>query len=120
MQCKCGNTIHPAYMVTGKCEDCYANFSSGLSGKEKEEPKKPDPKQEEILFWPIAELDLGSKISNMLSEKGIVLIDDLVEKTETDLKKIRHMGIKTLDAIKIALENLSLALKQSEPQQTSD
>lgn len=57
-------------------------------------------------------LNLGGGITNALKRSHILLVGDLLQLTETDLIKIRSISDKSLNVIKIALEDKHLKLKE--------
>lgn len=112
MHCKCGRLVEPAYEQNGKCENCYANECVSLD--QIEEEKGNSKKPGDVLSWPISELKLDDRTNNILFENGIVLIRDLVKKTDAELIDMRNVGKKTLNAIITALQQFARAHKQQE------
>lgn len=45
---------------------------------------------------------------------GINTVDELVQKTEEDMMKVRNLGRKSLDEVKKKLADLGLALRNSD------
>lgn len=84
----------------------------GPTDSEPEEPaeEEADPK----IAMTIEEMDLSVRSNNCLRRAGINTVGDLVAKTESDLKKVRNLGIKSLDEIKKKLADLELSLNQDE------
>lgn len=72
--------------------------------------EEADPK----IAMTIEEMDLSVRSNNCLRRAGINTVGDLVAKTESDLKKVRNLGIKSLDEIKKKLADLELSLNQDE------
>lgn len=65
---------------------------------------------------PIDELDLSVRAFNCLKRAEINMIDQLTDKTEDELTRVRNLGKKSVDEIKIKLEQykgLNLHLKES-------
>ncbi len=58
------------------------------------------------------ELGLPKRIINVLKEKGIESVADLVAKSEAELKKIRGLGPKTIVQIKERLKEFGLSLAE--------
>ena len=64
----------------------------------------------EVLQQNINTLDLSIRTKNCLNAAGILLIKDLIAKTETDLLKLPNFGTKCLNEIKALISNKNLAL----------
>ena len=50
----------------------------------------------------------------ILRRAGINTVDELVQKTEEDMMKVRNLGRKSLDEVKKKLADLGLALRNSD------
>lgn len=77
--------------------------------KEKEESKK-----EKVLEMSIEDLDLSVRSYNCLKRAGINTVEDLANKSEEEMMKVRNLGRKSLDEVKQKLHALDLALKEEE------
>ncbi len=77
--------------------------------KEKEENKK-----EKVLEMTIEDLDLSVRSYNCLKRAGINTVEDLANKTEEEMMKVRNLGRKSLDEVKYKLHALGLALREEE------
>ena len=64
---------------------------------------------------PIEDLDLTVRSYNCLKREGIHTVGELVGRSEADLLDIRNFGSKSIDEVKIKLNSLGLALKDSPP-----
>ena len=64
-----------------------------------------------ILERTIEELDLSVRSYNCLKRAGINTVYDLTEKSEAEMKKVRNLGRKSLEEVKIKLADLGLGLK---------
>ncbi len=60
----------------------------------------------------IEELNLSVRSYNCLKREGINQVGDLVEKSETELMDIRNFGQKSIDEVKLKLEELGLGLRE--------
>lgn len=91
----------------------FINLSENLSSMEimveKEEGKK-----EKVLEMTIEELDLSVRSYNCLKRAGINTVEELTEKTEDDMMKVRNLGKKSLEEVIQKLEELGFGLKSSE------
>jgi len=65
------------------------------------------------LMKSVNELELSVRAKNCLNNAEIHVIGELVEKTEGELLKFRNFGKKSLDEIKISLEQLGLSLSMT-------
>ena len=64
-----------------------------------------------ILERTIEELDLSVRSYNCLKRAGINTVYDLTEKSEAEMMKVRNLGLKSLEEVKIKLADLGLGLK---------
>ena len=64
-----------------------------------------------ILERTIEELDLSVRSYNCLKRAGINTDYDLTEKSEAEMMKVRNLGRKSLEEVKIKLADLGLGLK---------
>ncbi|MFA9413713.1 MULTISPECIES: DNA-directed RNA polymerase subunit alpha [unclassified Streptococcus] len=66
---------------------------------------------EKVLDRTIEELDLSVRSYNCLKRAGINTVYDLTEKSETEMMKVRNLGRKSLEEVKVKLHDLGLGLK---------
>ena len=64
-----------------------------------------------ILERTIEELDLSVRSYNCLKRAGINTVYDLTEKSKAEMMKVRNLGRKSLEEVKIKLADLGLGLK---------
>ena len=76
--------------------------------------EKEEEERNKILDTTIEELELSVRSSNCLKRAGINTVEELVNKTEDDLMKVRNLGKKSLQEIKDKLDELELDLKDPE------
>lgn len=69
---------------------------------------------EKILEMTIEELDLSVRSFNCLKRAAINTVEDLINKTEDDMMKVRNLGRKSLEEVISKLESLGLTLKKNE------
>ncbi len=84
-----------------------------LSEKAKEEEymvERESEQNSQILEMQIEDLDLSVRSYNCLKRAGIHTVDELTQKTEEDMMKVRNLGKKSLKEVKQKLEELSLSL----------
>ena len=76
--------------------------------------EKEEDQKEKALEMTIEELELSVRSFNCLKRAAINTVEDLTQKTEEDMMKVRNLGKKSLDEVKHKLEELGLSLKSSE------
>lgn len=64
-----------------------------------------------VLERTIEELDLSVRSYNCLKRAGINTVNDLTEKSEPEMMKVRNLGRKSLEEVKVKLADLGLGLK---------
>ena len=64
-----------------------------------------------VLERTIEELDLSVRSYNCLKRAGINTVYDLTEKTEPEMMKVRNLGRKSLEEVKVKLADLGLGLR---------
>ena len=62
----------------------------------------------------IEELDLSVRSFNCLKRAGINTVEDLINKSEEDMMKVRNLGRKSLDEVVAKLESLGFDLRKDE------
>ena len=67
-----------------------------------------------VLEMTIEELDLSVRSFNCLKRAGIDTVEDLIERSEEDMMKVRNLGRKSLEEVIQKLASLGLALKKDE------
>lgn len=76
--------------------------------------EKEEDKKEKVLEMTIEELDLSVRSYNCLKRAGINTVQELTQKTEEEMMKVRNLGRKSLEEVQQKLAVLNLSLKQSE------
>ncbi|HWR61902.1 MAG TPA: DNA-directed RNA polymerase subunit alpha [Clostridia bacterium] len=76
--------------------------------------EKEEDKKEKVLEMTIEELDLSVRSFNCLKRAGINTVEELTQRTEEDMMKVRNLGKKSLEEVQQKLEALGLGLKMSE------
>ncbi len=76
--------------------------------------EKEESKKEKVLEMSIEELELSVRSFNCLKRAGIATVEDLANKTETDMMKVRNLGKKSLDEVTNKLHSLGLDFAQEE------
>ena len=75
---------------------------------------QPDSKKEKVLEMTIEELDLSVRSYNCLKRAGVNTVEDLAEKTEEDMMRVRNLGRKSLEEVLNKMESLGLSLRREE------
>jgi len=99
--------------------DVFINFEEIEEEEEEKEEKEEEKEQiNENLFKSVDELELSVRSANCLKNAGILLIGELVQKTEAEMLKTKNFGRKSLNEIKeiLAEMGLSLGMKVDFPQ----
>lgn len=76
--------------------------------------EKDDDGKEKVLEMTIEELDLSVRSFNCLKRAGINTVEDLIDKSEEDMMKVRNLGRKSLDEVVAKLESLGFNLTHEE------
>ena len=76
--------------------------------------EKEENQKEKVLEMTIEELDLSVRSYNCLKRAGINTVEDLSNKSEEDMMKVRNLGRKSLEEVINKLLGLGLCLKKEE------
>ncbi len=76
--------------------------------------EKGDSGKEKVLEMTIEELDLSVRSFNCLKRAGINTVEDLINKTEDDMMKVRNLGRKSLEEVINKLASLGFTLRKEE------
>ena len=76
--------------------------------------EKEEDQKEKVLEMTIEELDLSVRSYNCLKRAGINTVQELANKTEEDMMKVRNLGRKSLEEVKVKLEDLGLGLRKDD------
>lgn len=76
--------------------------------------EKEEVKKVKVLETTIEELDLSVRSFNCLKRAGINTVEDIIQRTEEDMMKVRNLGRKSLEEVIQKLESLDLALKKDD------
>lgn len=78
------------------------------------EPEGVEPKKEGPGAMSIDDLDLSVRSNNCLRRAGINTVEELTQKSEEDMMKVRNLGRKSLEEVKKKLADLGLSLRTSD------
>ncbi|MDM5336053.1 DNA-directed RNA polymerase subunit alpha [Fictibacillus enclensis] len=73
--------------------------------------EKEEDQKEKVLEMTIEELDLSVRSYNCLKRAGINTVQELANKSEEDMMKVRNLGKKSLEEVQEKLDELGLSLR---------
>ncbi|HRG30419.1 MAG TPA: DNA-directed RNA polymerase subunit alpha C-terminal domain-containing protein, partial [Trichococcus flocculiformis] len=76
--------------------------------------EKEETHKEKMLEMTIEELDLSVRSYNCLKRAGINTVQELTDKSEAEMIKVRNLGRKSLEEVKNKLNDLNLGLRQDD------
>jgi DNA-directed RNA polymerase subunit alpha (EC 2.7.7.6) len=76
--------------------------------------EKEEEAKDKVLYMTIEELDLSVRSYNCLKRAGINSVEELTQKTEDDMIKVRNLGRKSLEEVEQKLNELNLGFRPSE------
>ena len=94
------------------CE--HLNLFTDLSGDTLETEflvEKDDKGKDKVFEMTVEELDLSVRSFNCLKRAGINTVEELINKTEEDMMKVRNLGVKSLEEVQTKLASLGLSLR---------
>ncbi len=72
--------------------------------------EKAENQRNKVLEMTIEELDLSVRSFNCLKRAGINTVEDLINKTQEDMMKVRNLGHKSLEEVINKLDTMGLSL----------
>ncbi len=91
----------------------FVNLSED-TGVDKILAEKDNKSKEKVLEMTIEELDLSVRSFNCLKRAGINTVNDLLEKSEEEMMKVRNLGKKSFDEVKEKLRSLGYEMSSEE------
>ena len=76
--------------------------------------EKEESKKEKVLETSIEELELSVRSFNCLKRAGIATVEDLTNRSESDMMKVRNLGKKSLDEVIAKLHSLGLSFEEED------
>lgn len=70
--------------------------------------------KEKVLEMTIEELDMSVRSFNCLKRAGIDTVEDLINRTEDEMIRVRNLGKKSLEEVIAKLNSLGLELKKDD------
>ena len=89
----------------------FLNLAEGVSESESIMAEKDNIEREKVLDMIIEDLDLSVRSFNCLKRAGIHTVEDLTNKSEEDMMKVRNLGRKSLEEVIAKLASFGFALK---------
>ncbi|HWO78622.1 MAG TPA: DNA-directed RNA polymerase subunit alpha [Bacillus sp. (in: firmicutes)] len=111
------NAPHEAVALGAKILTEHLNIFVGLTDEAQNAEimvEKEEDQKEKVLEMTIEELDLSVRSYNCLKRAGINTVQELANKTEEDMMKVRNLGRKSLEEVKAKLEDLGLGLRKDD------
>ena len=106
-----------AVSLGAKILNDHLNLFVDLSEQAKRESimvEREETIKEKVLEMTIEELDMSVRSFNCLKRAGIDTVEDLTNRTEEDMIKVRNLGKKSLEEVIQKLASLGLTLKKEE------
>ena len=95
--------------------ELFLDLTEGVSETESIMADKSDKTaKEKVLDLTIDELDLSVRSFNCLKRAGINTVEDLTNKTEEDMMKVRNLGRKSLEEVIAKLDSFGFGLKKDD------
>ncbi|MBY7141710.1 DNA-directed RNA polymerase subunit alpha [Virgibacillus sp. NKC19-3] len=95
----------------------HLNIFVGLTDEAKSAEimiEKEEDQKEKVMEMTIEELDLSVRSYNCLKRAGINTVQELANKSEEDMMKVRNLGRKSLEEVKVKLDDLGLGLRDDD------
>ena len=106
-----------AVSLAAKILNDHLNLFVNLSDEAKNTEVMIESKEtvkEKVLEMTIEELDMSVRSFNCLKRAGIDTVEDLTNRTEEDMIKVRNLGKKSLEEVIQKLHSLGLELRKEE------
>ena len=94
--------------------ELFLDLTEGVSKTESIMAEKNDTAVSKVLDLTIDELDLSVRSFNCLKRAGINTVEDLINKSEEDMMKVRNLGRKSLEEVIAKLNSFGFTLKKSD------
>ena len=94
--------------------ELFLNLAEGVSETQSIMAEAKDNAKEKVLDLTIDELDLSVRSFNCLKRAQINTVEDLINKSEMDMMKVRNLGRKSLEEVIAKLASFGFALKKDD------
>lgn len=108
-----GEAVSAAAKIMTDYLKLFLSLTDSL-GEELTMVDKGDSRQDRILNMSIEDLDLSVRSYNCLKRAGINTVQELVQRSEEDMMKVRNLGKKSLEEVAQKLAELGLSLRKSD------
>jgi DNA-directed RNA polymerase subunit alpha len=112
-------TAQEAVSLAAKVLCEHLNLFTDLSGDSMEAEflvEKDEKDKDKVFDMTVEELDLSVRSFNCLKRAGINTVEELINKTEDEMMKVRNLGVKSLEEVQAKLASLGLSLKSKNNQ----
>lgn len=106
-----------AVSMAAKVLNDHLSLFIDLSEETKDIPTmvdRPSDQKEKVLEMNIDELELSVRSYNCLKRASINTVEELTNKTEDEMMKVRNLGHKSLEEVKLKLQQLGLGFRKAE------
>jgi len=94
--------------------ELFLDLAEGVSETESIMADKVNDETSKVLDLTIDELDLSVRSFNCLKRAGINTVEDLINKSEEDMMKVRNLGRKSLEEVIAKLNSFGFTLKKDD------
>jgi DNA-directed RNA polymerase subunit alpha len=94
--------------------ELFLDLAEGVNDAGSIMAEKNDSEKEKALDLTIDELDLSVRSFNCLKRAGINTVEDLTNKSEEDMMKVRNLGRKSLEEVIAKLDSFGFSLKKDD------
>lgn len=94
--------------------ELFLDLAEGVNDAASIMAEKNDSEKEKALDLTIDELDLSVRSFNCLKRAGINTVEDLTNKSEEDMMKVRNLGRKSLEEVIAKLDSFGFCLKKND------
>ena len=94
--------------------EIFLDLTEGASEVGSIMAEKNNNEKEKVLDLTIDELDLSVRSFNCLKRAGINTVEDLINKSEEDMMKVRNLGRKSLEEVIAKLDSFGFTLKKDD------
>ena len=94
--------------------EIFLDLTEGVSETDSIMAEKNNNEKEKVLDLTIDELDLSVRSFNCLKRAGINTVEDLINKSEEDMMKVRNLGRKSLEEVIAKLNSFGFTLKKDD------
>ena len=111
---KANEAVSMAAKILMEHLELFLDLADGVSETENILSEKSDNEKEKVLDLTIDELDLSVRSFNCLKRAGINTVEDLINKSEDDMMKVRNLGRKSLEEVIAKLDSFGFTLKKGD------